>query len=225
MYVPAIEMHRALTAHDLDVADAVEVYHDQQVVGIVDCSFDPEPSQSSRPMATVEPESASISQLQWVLAPEELVAFAVENDSMADLALVEVGHKAFVAAVGVSPVVILLPSSLLLSSQSLQFLLWSVVPIAVDSSRRRRYAETRSRSHFINIWILVYPSPRNPVQLLGNKWLYRVCICMKPLYKGRMNVASRVFQIGTLQNRYKNKPLNQNATCKFIVLCRWTKCC
>jgi hypothetical protein len=151
VYVPAIEMHRALKAHDLDVADVVEVHHDPQVVGIVDCFFDPEPSQSSPPMATVAPESASISQPQSVLAPEELVAFAVVDDSMADLALVEVDHKAFVAAVGVSLVVILLPFSLLLSSQSPQFLLWTVVPIAVDSSRRRRYLETRSRCHFINI--------------------------------------------------------------------------
>ena len=155
VYAPVVEMHPALKAHDLDVADAVEVHHDPRVVGIVDCSFDPEPSQSSPPMATVAPESASISQPQSVLAPEELVAFAVVNDSMADLALVEVGHKAFVAGVWVSLVVILLPFSLLLSSQSLQFLLWTVVPIAVDSSRRRRYLDTRSSHKLINIWTFV----------------------------------------------------------------------
>jgi hypothetical protein len=143
---------------------------------------------------------------------------------MADLALVLVGHKASVAVVGVSLVVILLPFSLLLSLQTLllllRLLLWTVVPIAVDSSGRRQYVARRSRIHFINIWIFVYPSPCDPVQLLGNKWLYRVCICMKPLYKGRMNVASRAFQVGTLSPRIA---LNQNATCKFILLFRWTK--
>lgn len=150
-YTPVIETHRALKAHDLGVVDVAEESHDQQVVDTVDCSFGPEQSQSSQPKATVAPELALILQLQLDLALEELVAFAVVNDLRAGLALVSEDHKASVEAVGVSLAAILLPSSLLLSSLILQLLLWTVVPIAVDSSRRRRYFDTLSSHKLINI--------------------------------------------------------------------------
>ena len=150
MYAPVIEMHRALMAHDLDVVGAAEGPHDQEVVDIVDYSFDLEQSQSSQTKATGAPELASILRPQLGLALEGPVAFAAVNDLKVGCLFVSQGHKASVEAVGVSLVAILLPFSLLLSSRSLQLLLW-MVPIAVDSSRQLQYVETRSRSHFINI--------------------------------------------------------------------------
>jgi hypothetical protein len=64
------------------------------------------------------------------------VAVAVAYDFEVGFALGWAAHKAFVEAVEISLVVILLPFSLLLSSQSLhllRLLLSAAVPFAVDS--------------------------------------------------------------------------------------------
>ena len=150
---PAIETRRALTAHGLDVVAVVEVRHGQPVVGIVGYPFDLEPSRSSQIKATAVPELVAISQPRLDPVLEELVASAVANELTVDSALVEEVHKTFVGAVEVSLVLILLPFSPLLSSLILQHfrLLWAVLPIAVDSSRRCQYSERRGHHQLINI--------------------------------------------------------------------------
>jgi hypothetical protein len=54
-------------------------------------------------------------------------------------------------------------------------------------------ATTTNSSKYMNLEV---SSPCDPVQLLGNERLYRVCIYMKPLDKGKVDVASRILQIG-----------------------------
>jgi hypothetical protein len=82
------------------------------------------------------------------------VAFADVIDLMVDSVPVEEVHKAVVEAVVVSLVATLLPFSLLLSSLILQrlHLLWAVLPVAVDSSRRFQCVERRNYHQLIKIY-------------------------------------------------------------------------
>lgn len=154
VYVLVIVMHQAWKAHDLDVAAAVEVPFDLEVVGMTALEF----LQSLQPVATAVLASDAISQHQldlvhfWI--PEMLVASEVVHDFEVDSVMLEVVHKAFVVEAVESPVVDLPPSSLSLSSQILQAT-WLVLAI-VDSFRRsifplfsrsaREYIQFRSRT-------------------------------------------------------------------------------
>lgn len=100
-----------------------------------------------------------------------------------------VAHKVFVVVVSAVSIEASLvgdqpPSSLSLFAQIPRPLqIWTVLPIVVDSFRRRQtMVEIGHQSG--NICRFVYPAPRDPVPQLGSRCLHRVRICMKPLNKG-----------------------------------------
>ncbi len=106
-----ISTHRALKAHGWDVVGAEEPLHGQEAADIVDCSADPEPSRSCRPVAIAVPGSVSRSLPQSDLDPGEPAVFGVVID-------LKVGSGLYSAEVGMPDpsLAVNLPASSLLPS-------------------------------------------------------------------------------------------------------------
>jgi hypothetical protein len=143
--VLVIAKHQALKVHGLAVVAVGAGLSDQQAVGIVGYLLNLEHSQWSQPRAIVGPELVEISRPQLGLAHFSSLPIPAASEVLvevfviADSVRLEAARKVFAVVVETSPVVYQPPPSPSPSSQILHPLqTWTVLPIAVDSFRRRQ---------------------------------------------------------------------------------------